>query len=110
MEIGRIDILLEVSLLSTHLSLPREGHMEQVLQIFGYLKIHKKIRLLFDCSYPRISYKLFKEYDWFYFYRYAKRLFLLIFLNQGYMKSPFLCLLMLTLQGEIPPGASRQGN
>ena len=26
-EIGRIDILLELSLLSTHLKLPREGHL-----------------------------------------------------------------------------------
>ena len=27
------------------------------------------MRLMFDCSYPRISYKLFKEYDWFDLYR-----------------------------------------
>ena len=49
-EIGRIDILLEVSLLSTHLALPREFHMEKFLHIFGYLKLHKKMRLMFYCS------------------------------------------------------------
>ena len=59
-EIGRIDILLEVSLLSNDLALPQEGHIKQVLHIFGYLKIHKKMSLLFDCSYPRISYNIFK--------------------------------------------------
>ena len=47
-EIGRVDILLEVSLMSTHLALPRQGHLEQILHIFGYLKIHKKLRFLFD--------------------------------------------------------------
>ena len=71
-EIIRIEILLEVPLLSNHLALPLEGHLEQVLHIFEYLKIHKKMRLMFDCSYPRTSYKIFKEYDWFDLYRYAK--------------------------------------
>jgi hypothetical protein len=37
-EIGRLDILLEISLLSSHLALPREGHLEQVYHIFAYLK------------------------------------------------------------------------
>ena len=37
-ELDRVDILLEVSLLSTHLALPRTGHLQQVYHIFGYLK------------------------------------------------------------------------
>ena len=68
-EIGRVDILLEVSLLSQHLALPREGHLEQVMHIFGYLKIHKKLRLMFDCGDPQHSESRFKNYDWFDFYR-----------------------------------------
>ena len=68
-EIGRVDILLEVSLLSQHLAMPREGHLEQVIHIFGYLKIHKKLRLLFDCGDPNHHDSRFKEYDWFDFYR-----------------------------------------
>ena len=39
-EIGRVDILLEVALLSTYLASPRLGHLEQVFHIFGYLKEH----------------------------------------------------------------------
>ena len=42
-EIGRVDILLEVSLMSSHLALPREGHLDQVNHIFGYLKKRKKL-------------------------------------------------------------------
>ena len=37
-EIGRIYILLEVSLLSSHLALPRIGHLQAVYRIFQYLK------------------------------------------------------------------------
>ena len=37
-EIGRVDIVLEVSLLSSHLTLPRIGHLQAVYHIFGYLK------------------------------------------------------------------------
>ena len=31
MELGRVDICLEVSLMSSHLALPREGHLEKTL-------------------------------------------------------------------------------
>ena len=34
-ELGRVDILLEVDLMSKHLTLPREGRLEQVLNITG---------------------------------------------------------------------------
>ena len=38
----------------------------------GYLKSHKKMRLLFDSAYPKIMDTWFQEYDWFDFYRDAK--------------------------------------
>ena len=41
-DIIRVDILLETAILSKHLALPREGHLEHVLHIVGYLKRHKK--------------------------------------------------------------------
>ena len=68
-EIGRVDILLKVSFLPQHLALPRQGYLEQVIYIFGYLKIHKKLRLMFDPSQPRISSNRFKEYNWEEFYK-----------------------------------------
>ena len=71
-ELGRIDILLETSLMSQHLALPREGHLEQVLHMIGYLKAHPKFRLLFDAAKPRVNERWFQEYDWFDFYRDAK--------------------------------------
>ena len=71
-EIGRVDILLETSLLSKHLAMPREGHLEQALHIVGYLKSHKKLRLLFDPSCPIVKEQWFSQYDWQDFYRNAK--------------------------------------
>ena len=40
MEIGRIDIFLEVSLLSQYQANPRFGHLEAIYHIFAYLKKH----------------------------------------------------------------------
>ena len=51
-EIGRVDILHEVSLMSSYLAMPRHGHFEQVIHIFGFLKEHKKLRLMFDSDHP----------------------------------------------------------
>ena len=71
-EIGRVDILLETSLMSSYLAMPREGHLEQVLHIVGYLKQRKKMKLMFDSSVPSVDEKWFKNYEWFDFYRDAK--------------------------------------
>lgn len=59
-EIGRVDVLLETSLLSQYQAAPREGHLEQALHIFSYLKTKPKLSLYFDPSLPRIDYGMFK--------------------------------------------------
>jgi hypothetical protein len=71
-EIGRVDILLETSLLSSYLAMPREGHLEQVLHIFGYLKTHAKRKLGFDPRHPVIDENRFRKCDWTDFYRDAE--------------------------------------
>jgi hypothetical protein len=70
--IGRLDILLETSLLSSHLALPRKGHLEQVYHIFAYLKHGSRRRIYLDPSYPSISESRFQAYDWTDFYKYAE--------------------------------------
>ena len=57
LEIFRVDILLEVAILSQHLALPREGHLEVVLHIFGFLNENPKLRLMFDSSKSRVNEK-----------------------------------------------------
>ena len=63
-EIGRVDILLEVALLSTHLAAPKRGHLEQVYHIFGYLKKNPKRKIYLDPDLPIISESRFKTFDW----------------------------------------------
>ena len=47
-ELGRIDILHEVSLLSQYLAQPRMGHLTQCLNIFYYLKYHDRSWMMLD--------------------------------------------------------------
>ena len=69
MELGRVDILLETALMSTHLALPRSGHLDQVYRMFGYLKMYPKRKLAFDGMHPKISERMFKKHEWYDFYR-----------------------------------------
>ena len=47
-EIGRIDISTEVSLLSRYLSQPRNGHLHQALHMVSYLKNNECMELCYD--------------------------------------------------------------
>jgi len=71
-ELGRVDLLLETAIMSTHLAMPRIGHLEQVIHIFGYLREHPKRKLVFDPAHPDIDERRFKEHNWQDFYRDAK--------------------------------------
>ena len=63
-ELGRVDICLEVSMMLFHMALPREGHMEQVLQIFLYLQKYHNTELVYDPSDPVINPADFERRDW----------------------------------------------
>ena len=63
-ELGQVDIRLEVSMMSSHLAMPREGHLEQVLQIFSHLKKYHNTELVFDPSDPVIDESQFEQHDW----------------------------------------------
>ena len=63
-EFGRVDICLEVSLLSSHLALPRESHFEQVLQVFLYLQKYHNTELVYDPSDPIIDEGQFQRRGW----------------------------------------------
>ena len=65
-ELGRADINTEVSMMSSHLALPREGHMKEVLHIFGHLKKHHNAKMAFDPSVPDVELDKFPREDWNY--------------------------------------------
>jgi hypothetical protein len=62
-----------VAALSSHMALPRVGHMNQVYHIFGYLKQNPKRTLAFDPQFPYVDESRFTKYEnWYYFYRGAE--------------------------------------
>ena len=63
-ELGRVDICLEVSLLSSFLCMPREGHLNAAYNVFAYLDKHLDANLVFDDIYPLIDTSVFKKTDW----------------------------------------------
>ena len=65
-ELGRIYINVEASMLSSHLVLPREGHFQELLQIFAYLKKHMNLEMVLYPSYPYIDIDSFQQQDWNY--------------------------------------------
>ena len=54
-ELGRVDIHVEVSLLSSYQASPRLGHLEQALHIVAYIRRKPKLTLYFDPDYPIID-------------------------------------------------------
>ncbi|CAJ1957768.1 unnamed protein product, partial [Cylindrotheca closterium] len=63
-ELGRVDICLECSLMSSQLAMPRIGHLHQVLNIFSYLKSHHNAELVLDPTFPVIDAAGFERKDW----------------------------------------------
>ena len=54
-ELGRIDICLEVLMMLSHLAMPRKGHLDQVLHIFAYLCKYHNTELVYDPSDPVVE-------------------------------------------------------
>ena len=63
-ELGRVDVCLEVPIMSSQFALPREGHLEQVLHIFAYLKKYHNTELVYDLSDPVVDENDFERRDW----------------------------------------------
>ena len=67
-EMGRVDIAVEVSMMSSYVAMPREGHLQQLFHIFAYLKGVHNARMVFDPSYPDVDSDSFEKKDWTKFY------------------------------------------
>ena len=51
-------------MLSSHLALPREGHLNPLYNMFAYLKSHHNAEMVFDPTEPEIDHALFERRDW----------------------------------------------
>ena len=63
-ELGRINICLEVSMMSSHLAMSRKGHLDQVLHIFAYLCKYHNTEVVYHPSDPAVEYDVFEQRDW----------------------------------------------
>ena len=68
MELGRVDILYEVATMSTHLAMPKVGHLQELFHMVAYLKANPKRKLAFEPDHPMVNERRFKRYDWHEFY------------------------------------------
>jgi len=71
-ELGQIDIYIDIALLSSFMVQPRIGHKMEVLHIFSYLKAHENSKLVFDPMPQAWDEGKFQSFDWSDFYRDAK--------------------------------------
>jgi len=67
-EIGRVDIITEVSKMASQMALPREGHLDALMHIFRSLRINHNSQMAYDPLYPTINMNIFKPNDWKSFY------------------------------------------
>ena len=67
-ELGRMDILTEVSQLSSFQAMPRVGHLEAFYAIFTYLRKHPTMSLVFHLSRIHLRQDRFQSNDWRDFY------------------------------------------
>ena len=63
-DLGRVDITTEVSMLLSCLALPREGHLKQLFRMFAYLEKQYNSEMVFDHTVPAIDYSEFPKQDW----------------------------------------------
>ena len=63
-ELGRVDIDVEVSMMSSHLALPRVGHLQELYHIFAYLKAHANSEMVFDPTPIVVDMTSFPKEDW----------------------------------------------
>ncbi len=65
-ELGRIDITAEVSMLAAYTAAPRFGHFSALMHVFSYLEHHDRSKVVFDDAYVHVNDEV--EYDWEAFY------------------------------------------
>ena len=63
-ELGRVEILLEVSLTSSYITCPYIGHMKALIHMFAFLKSKPKLTIAFDPRHPFTEESRFVKCDW----------------------------------------------
>ena len=62
-ELRRIDTATEVSLWTSHIALPRKGHLQTVFHLYTYLNKRLNSQLALDPSYTKVDMRVFHQAD-----------------------------------------------
>ena len=60
-ELGRFDIITNMSLMSSHVALPREGHLDAAVHAMAHVGQRYDSRLVYNPSYSAIDDNVFKK-------------------------------------------------
>jgi hypothetical protein len=71
-ELGRVGILMPVSLMSRYLVSAREGHLQQLFHVLAYLKQYDRLTMVFDDTEPSYDPRRFATQGWLEYYPDAK--------------------------------------
>ncbi|CAJ1930147.1 unnamed protein product [Cylindrotheca closterium] len=69
-ELGRLDVCAEVSMMSLYNAMPCVGHFHAVLRLFGYLETHPSCEIVMDSAYMALT--DIPKSEWHEFYPWAK--------------------------------------
>ena len=72
MELGHVNIHVDVAMLARFLVQPHEGHLQQAFHVFAYLKAHNKSMMVFNDMKVTIAESRFMKQDWTEVYHNAK--------------------------------------
>lgn len=67
-ELGRVDIHFSMAIMAQYMVQPHSGHLDQLFQIFTYLKSHIWSRIILDDTVPHFDETQFVKADWSCFY------------------------------------------
>ena len=73
-ELARINIIVEMSLLSSHLVLPREVHFDVAVYVIAYVGQKYNSRLVYDLSCLEIDHGVLSQYEGGYICEYPRTL------------------------------------
>ena len=62
-ELGWIDIITKILLLSFHVALPREGHLGATVHVMAHVGQRYNSKLLYNPLYPEKDHNVFKKFD-----------------------------------------------
>jgi hypothetical protein len=63
-ELGRADLCMETSTMTSMMALPCQGHLEVLFHMFTFLTIHHNGVMVFDPTVPDIDEEKFPSEDW----------------------------------------------